>query len=107
LRREECPGESRSDRFMSRPHTAPGESISGTGGSRASRKSRSQEVEEIAGKGTGIKRLFPAKVQVSSQNFLPKTLPPWHQAIFSVFGSVDPHLLCGGEAGSQENGNGV
>jgi hypothetical protein len=45
------------------------------------RKNRGpRRLRKLPGKGTGIRRLFLAKVQVSSQNFLPKTLPPWHQA---------------------------
>jgi hypothetical protein len=48
------------------------------------RKNRGpRRLKKSPGKGTGIRRLFPGKVQVSSQNFLPKTLSPWHQANFS------------------------
>jgi hypothetical protein len=48
------------------------------------RKNRGpRRLRKSPGKGTGLRRLFPGKVQVSSQNFLPKTLSPWHQANFS------------------------
>jgi hypothetical protein len=57
-RGKERSGESRSGRFMSTTHTAPGESRSGTGGSGATRKLWSQEVEEIAGQRYRYQAIF-------------------------------------------------